>query len=238
MNTEHLIHDAAAPAAGRRGFMRHASLAGIAGAAALLAGGRAEAGINEDDGNEASLNGAERKNPLDRRVVRGTFYDIQRHENAHVKFLVGALGASARPKPSFRNLLQRNHRDFVKLSQTLENVGVGAYLGAAPSLMNRDFLAAAGSIGFIEARHAGWLNSIAGVPITTNMDREEQSFEKPLTAQQVELLASPLIADLNGGPLVLYSTTPSAANDITILNFALALEYLEAEFYNVNVANF
>ena len=170
--------------------------------------------------------------------AKSTFFDIQRHENAHVAFLLAALGGAARPKPTFQNLLQPDFRRFALVSQALENTGVGAYLGAAPVILNRAYLAAAGSIALIEARHAGWLNSLVDVPITTNVYGVEQSFETPLTAAQVVTLASPFIASLNGGPPVTYSLTPSAANDIAILNFALALEYLEAEFYNLNVDNF
>lgn len=208
---------AAGAAGNRRGFIRTLMAGGAAGAVMSLTGPAASA---------QGVGGAQ---------TRGNFRDIQRHENEHVAFLVSALGSSARPKPTFQNLEQRNVRSFFQVSQDLENTGCGAYLGAAPYILSREILAAAGSIALIEGRHAGWVNTLVNDPITLNVFNQEQSFEMPLTADQVVELAGPFVASLNGGPPLSYSTTPSAANDVAILNFALALEYLEAEFYNVNV---
>ncbi len=169
--------------------------------------------------------------------TRLNFLDIQKHENDHVAFLLGALGAAARPMPMFQNLLQPNRRAFYEVSQDLENTGVGAYLGAAPAIFSPQILAAAGSIALIEGRHAGWLNTLVDDRLTTNVLGAEQSFEQALTIAQVVANASPFIANLNGPPLT-FSSTPSPANDIDILNFALALEFLEAAFYNANVPQF
>ena len=166
------------------------------------------------------------------------FKAIQDDENAHVAFLVNALGAAARPKPNFKNIAQPDVRSFITTSNALENTGCGAYTGAAPIIFNRSFLGAAASIALIEARHAGYLNTLLNNLSTINVFGVEEDFEKALTAQEVINLAGPFITDLNGGPPLAFNTTPSRANDIAILNFALALEYLEAEYYNVNVPKF
>jgi hypothetical protein len=215
----------------RRWFLGRSAqtLAVVGGAAAVVA-------FTAEDAQAK----AKKKKKRHRFPQEASFRSIQKHENDHVAALVAALGSAARPKPTFKGLEQADFGAFATLSQALENTGCGAYLGAAPSILNRDYLAAAGSIAFIEARHAGFLNVFLGDPITGNLESAESdnSFEQPLTADEVLAAAGPFVASLNGGPPVGYDTTPSADNDIDILNYALALEYLEAEFYNVNVPKF
>ena len=157
------------------------------------------------------------------------FTEIMNDETAHVDFLKAALkgaGATVRPKPTFTGLAQTDLDSFAKLSQVFENVGVGAYLMAAPAISSKAYLAAAGSILTIEARHAGFLDVLLSMPISAN-----GAFDKPLTQAAIVKDVSPFITSLNGGQ------DPSEAlkNDADILNFALLLEYLEAEFYTTNV---
>jgi hypothetical protein len=166
------------------------------------------------------------------------FRAIMKHEEDHVAFILQALGNKARPKPTFKNLLQPNIKAFGTVSQTFENTGVGAYLGAAPVIFSRQILAAAGSIALIEARHAGYLNVLFNDIETMNVLGDDQSFETPLTQKQVVDLVTPFVQDLNGGPPLSFNATPSLNNDVAILNFALALEYLEREFYVLNVPKF
>ncbi len=218
---------AALKLSGRRAFMRTGAVA-AASAVAASAGSKAFG----QTGNPNYLPS------LYRGQNAQEFLAIQKHENDHVKFLVTALGSYARPKPSFVNLLQPDLVTFAKTSRALENTGVGAYLGAAPIIYNSDYLTAAGTILTIESRHAGYIDVLLDEIMTTNVYGETQSFEMPLTQQDVVELAGPFITGLNGGPPLSFSTTKSAANDVAILNFALALEYLEAEFYNVNVPHF
>jgi hypothetical protein len=81
-----------------------------------------------------------------------------------------------------------NQTSFLKLAYTLENVGVGAYNGAGPSLKSKALLGAAGSIVQVEARHAATMAVLTAQKITPN-----GGFDKPLTTKQVLAAAGPLI---------------------------------------------
>ena len=209
---------------GRRLFLQRTVAGATLGSMALLAGAQPVAAKQRHHHHHH----------VDRHRFTALFQSIQTHENAHVEYLVSALGRAARPKPTFQHLTQHHFEDFLLLAQTFENTGVSAYLGAAPVIFSRDILAAAGSIATMEARHAGAVNVGLGDPVSPN----NASFDAPLSPDDVARAVSPFFVSLNGGPPVHYDpTTPSPDNDIQILNFALALEYLEAEFYNLN-ANF
>jgi Ferritin-like domain len=111
-------------------------------------------------------------------------------EAEHVAALTGAIKKSG-GKPV--KMLQfafpvTNQAGFLKLAYALENVGVGAYNGAGPSLTSKALLAAAGSIVQVEARHAASIANLTGSKITPN-----GAFDKPLTTKQVLAAAGPLI---------------------------------------------
>jgi len=115
---------------------------------------------------------------------------ISEHEQLHVDALTKAITAAGgtpvkAPKFSFGVTDQAG---FLKLAYVLENVGVGAYNGAGPSLTNPQYLVAAGSIVQVEARHA------AAIALLVNESPTPSGgFDKPLTKAEVLAKAGPLI---------------------------------------------
>jgi hypothetical protein len=111
-------------------------------------------------------------------------------EGEHVVALTAAikqLGGVPVKKPTFV-FPPTDEKSFLALASVLENTGVGAYNGAAPSLKSKQVLASAGSIVQIEARHAAAIDLLIGKSPTPN-----QGFDKPLTKAQVLAAAGPLI---------------------------------------------
>jgi hypothetical protein len=111
-------------------------------------------------------------------------------EQAHINALrtvIKQLGAKPVVKPTFVFPVS-NQSSFLALASELENTGVGAYNGAAPSLTSKQILTAAGSIVQIEARHAAGINLLIEKSPTPS-----GGFDVPLTKSQVLAKAGPLI---------------------------------------------
>jgi hypothetical protein len=111
-------------------------------------------------------------------------------ESQHVDALTKAIkaaGGTPAKKPKFVFPVT-DMASFLKLAYVLENTGVGAYNGAGPSLSNPAYLAAAGSIVQVEARHAAAIGLLTNQPVTP-----DGGFDKPLTKAQVLAKAGPLI---------------------------------------------
>jgi hypothetical protein len=111
-------------------------------------------------------------------------------EAEHVQALIAAvkaLGGTPVAKPRF-SFPVTDERSYLKLAALLENTGVSAYNGAAPSLKSKQVVAAAGGIVQVEARHAAAINLLLDESPTPT-----KGFDLPLTKAQVLAKAGPLI---------------------------------------------
>lgn len=81
---------------------------------------------------------------------------IRDHEIAHRDFLKKALGHSAIPdlEVNFGKINFNSRKSVLGTAEVFENLGVAAYNGAGKLIQKVDYLAAAGSIVSVEARHA------------------------------------------------------------------------------------
>lgn len=146
---------------------------------------------------------------------------------AHVTFLATALGDAAVDVCQYNfEAAFTSVKAFLATSQILESVGTAAYLGAAPDVTDKAYLAAAGSILTIEARHTAFLNEVrsqSGFPV---------AFETALNYDQVFSLAAPFIvpgscelasklpAGITAFPALTVKTTTPRSGRTSAISFA------------------
>lgn len=111
---------------------------------------------------------------------------LRTDEVAHVKLLRKALGSAAVKKPAI-NLDAlgygfANVKEFLKLGRQFEDVGVSAYLGAAPAITNKTYLLTAGEILATEAQHSGSIR-LACIWYGVNSPRVDSLDVPPSTAK-------------------------------------------------------
>lgn len=121
---------------------------------------------------------------------------VQTDEEAHVMALqdtIKKLGGSVMPAPKVDfGASFKSKNSFLDAAYTFENLGVQAYLGAAPSLFqHKELLTAAASIFGVEARHA----AIIGVLQKREAEGGvyQGAFETPQTKSKVLQAAGPFI---------------------------------------------
>ncbi|MCB0858980.1 MAG: ferritin-like domain-containing protein [Solirubrobacterales bacterium] len=111
-------------------------------------------------------------------------------EDAHVKALAQTI-RDLGGKPVKAPKVEFPYSDtagFTALAETIENVGVSAYNGAAPKISSKEVLEAAGSIVQVEARHA------AAIALQNGNDPAPDAFDKTMTEAQVLKAVQPFLA--------------------------------------------
>nr|WP_245699013.1 ferritin-like domain-containing protein [Halopelagius longus] len=102
--------------------------------------------------------------------VRERIYDeitvIRDHEETHVEYLtevINDLGGEPVEEPEFDfGSAVEDPAEFIQTAAVLEDTGVAAYAGAAPSIEDESLLPPALSIHSVEARHASFVRELGG----------------------------------------------------------------------------
>ena len=88
--------------------------------------------------------------------------DVRDHEVAHREFFKAALGTSAIPAlaVNFSSIDFTSRASVLATAKAFEDLGVSAYNGAGRLLVSPDYLALAGKIVSVEARHAALIRDL------------------------------------------------------------------------------
>ncbi|WP_207388380.1 ferritin-like domain-containing protein [Lichenihabitans psoromatis] len=126
------------------------------------------------------------------RGERSLLQDIKAHEIAHRTFFARALGGNRIPDltPNFAAIDFSRRESVLGTAATFEDLGVAAYNGGGAAIQSPKYLAIAGSIVSVEARHAATIHAIVGDfgPIDQN------GLDRALLPSQVLPMVAPFIA--------------------------------------------
>ncbi|GGM14027.1 ferritin-like domain-containing protein [Nakamurella endophytica] len=128
---------------------------------------------------------------------------IQSDEEYHVTALTGVikqLGGTpvAAPGVNFGDAFA-SRDSFLTTSHTFENVGVGAYLGAAGYIKDKTILQAAAGIFGVEARHAAVVGNLLGLQAEGGVYMG--AFETPIAKATVLKDVMPFLSSQMGGSM-------------------------------------
>jgi hypothetical protein len=90
-----------------------------------------------------------------------------------------------------------DRNSYLTTSVTFENVGVGAYLGAAGYIKDKAILQAAAGIFGVEARHAAVVADLLGLPAEGGVYKG--AFETPIAKADVLTAVAPFLSQMSGG---------------------------------------
>ncbi|HVB64041.1 MAG TPA: ferritin-like domain-containing protein [Nitrolancea sp.] len=123
------------------------------------------------------------------------------HERAHVDAITSTItklgGTPVQAQTYNFSSVPTDAASIVKFFQGVEAVGASAYLGAAPSIMNSDVLAAALSIHAVEAEHSSALADI--VAPGTDLFAPD-AFAVPRTPAEVMAIVAPFFNQASSPP--------------------------------------
>jgi len=109
-------------------------------------------------------------------------------EQAHVKYIIDALGSSAPKSAKYRfGDATSDPAKFIAAAISLEQTGVAVYNGQAVNLTPKT-LAAVARVVSVEARHAGWARALA------NEDPAPVPIDVPITIEQAKSVFQRYIA--------------------------------------------
>jgi Ferritin-like domain len=173
---------------------------------------------------------------------RRNFHEILNDEAAHVAIIQellmdddNPLMPKVRARPTLKNLVQPNVLAFVQGAVAFENTGTGTYAGALFAIQQtEEYFPLAAGITTVEARHAGFLNTLLNMAIVPNFFPSDTPIPQSVALSHVD----PFIADLNGEVPSFDPLHASDPNNFAILDFLLLLEYVETAYYQVNVRRF